>query len=175
MPHRADQIRHADKVCAACGRLFSWRKKWERDWDRVKYCSMACKRWKPTALDLTLERTILGLLASSAGGVAISLEEVVKAAREATDRAVVTGEADPDRAALDGGAARVHPWGHTHVLARDAGDSRSSSLARMAPRPGLGDAREFTSPTLAAARKAAQRLAGRGLIAQTGKGLVLGL
>lgn len=32
------------KPCAACGRPISWRKKWERDWDRVKYCSEACRR-----------------------------------------------------------------------------------------------------------------------------------
>ncbi|MEO0587283.1 MAG: DUF2256 domain-containing protein [Planctomycetota bacterium] len=30
------------KVCACCGRVFSWRKKWERDWERVKYCSKRC-------------------------------------------------------------------------------------------------------------------------------------
>lgn len=32
------------KRCAACGRPFSWRKKWERDWDRVRFCSQACRR-----------------------------------------------------------------------------------------------------------------------------------
>ncbi len=32
------------KPCTVCGRLISWRKKWERDWDRVKYCSEACRR-----------------------------------------------------------------------------------------------------------------------------------
>lgn len=30
------------KICAACGRPFSWRRKWARDWDRVKYCSKRC-------------------------------------------------------------------------------------------------------------------------------------
>lgn len=35
------------KVCAACGRPFSWRKKWERDWEQVKYCSERCRRSKP--------------------------------------------------------------------------------------------------------------------------------
>ncbi|UTA52025.1 DUF2256 domain-containing protein [Deinococcus radiodurans] len=23
---------------------FSWRKKWERDWDNVRYCSERCRR-----------------------------------------------------------------------------------------------------------------------------------
>jgi hypothetical protein len=31
------------KVCTACGRPFVWRKKWERDWESVKYCSDACR------------------------------------------------------------------------------------------------------------------------------------
>jgi hypothetical protein len=32
------------KDCVACGRPFVWRKKWERDWESVKYCSDACRR-----------------------------------------------------------------------------------------------------------------------------------
>jgi hypothetical protein len=32
------------KVCAACGRAFAWRKKWERDWATVKYCSKRCAK-----------------------------------------------------------------------------------------------------------------------------------
>lgn len=32
------------KICVACNRPFNWRKKWERCWDEVKYCSEACKR-----------------------------------------------------------------------------------------------------------------------------------
>ena len=31
------------KVCAACGRPFTWRKKWARDWENVRYCSDACR------------------------------------------------------------------------------------------------------------------------------------
>ncbi|TRW24666.1 DUF2256 domain-containing protein [Flavobacterium zepuense] len=32
------------KSCATCGREFSWRKKWEKNWDEVKYCSDKCRR-----------------------------------------------------------------------------------------------------------------------------------
>jgi hypothetical protein len=32
------------KPCAHCGLAFAWRKKWERDWDQVKYCSERCRR-----------------------------------------------------------------------------------------------------------------------------------
>jgi hypothetical protein len=31
------------KVCAACARPFTWRKKWAKDWDEVKTCSDRCK------------------------------------------------------------------------------------------------------------------------------------
>ncbi|MBS1683331.1 MAG: DUF2256 domain-containing protein [Bacteroidetes bacterium] len=34
------------KVCAACHRPFTWRKKWERVWDEVKYCSDRCRSAK---------------------------------------------------------------------------------------------------------------------------------
>lgn len=33
-----------EKICAYCGLPFSWRKKWLRDWDNVKYCSDRCRR-----------------------------------------------------------------------------------------------------------------------------------
>lgn len=32
------------KLCPACERPFAWRKKWERDWDNVVYCSDRCRR-----------------------------------------------------------------------------------------------------------------------------------
>ncbi|MFZ9755922.1 MAG: DUF2256 domain-containing protein [Bacteroidia bacterium] len=31
------------KDCAHCGRAFTWRKKWERDWEHVKFCSDRCR------------------------------------------------------------------------------------------------------------------------------------
>lgn len=34
------------KVCQACGLPFTWRKKWEKNWPDVKYCSDACRRAK---------------------------------------------------------------------------------------------------------------------------------
>ena len=33
-----------EKTCVVCGRPFKWRKKWERVWDEVKYCSEKCRR-----------------------------------------------------------------------------------------------------------------------------------
>lgn len=35
------------KVCVCCRRPFTWRKKWERDWEGVKYCSDRCRQTGP--------------------------------------------------------------------------------------------------------------------------------
>ena len=35
-----------EKICRKCKRTFSWRKKWERDWDQVVFCSERCRRSK---------------------------------------------------------------------------------------------------------------------------------
>lgn len=32
------------KICVACGRPFTWRKKWAKVWDEVRYCSERCRR-----------------------------------------------------------------------------------------------------------------------------------
>jgi hypothetical protein len=34
------------KVCLVCGRAFTWRKKWAKDWEQVKYCSDTCRQKK---------------------------------------------------------------------------------------------------------------------------------
>lgn len=34
------------KICGSCGRPFTWRKKWEKVWESVKYCSDACRKTK---------------------------------------------------------------------------------------------------------------------------------
>jgi hypothetical protein len=31
------------KICVVCKRSFTWRKKWEKDWYEVKYCSDKCR------------------------------------------------------------------------------------------------------------------------------------
>ncbi len=31
------------KTCLVCGRPFAWRKKWEKTWAEVRYCSDACR------------------------------------------------------------------------------------------------------------------------------------
>lgn len=43
----AKMVRKGDlpqKTCQHCARPFAWRKKWERVWNEVKYCSERCRR-----------------------------------------------------------------------------------------------------------------------------------
>ncbi|MBM4095944.1 MAG: DUF2256 domain-containing protein [Planctomycetes bacterium] len=44
MPPRKSDL--PSKECAACRRPFTWRKKWKKVWDQVRYCSDACRRGK---------------------------------------------------------------------------------------------------------------------------------
>nr|WP_321222485.1 DUF2256 domain-containing protein [uncultured Psychroserpens sp.] len=36
------------KICHTCKLPFNWRKKWEKNWENVKYCSEKCRRNKTT-------------------------------------------------------------------------------------------------------------------------------
>ncbi|ERP95974.1 hypothetical protein Q666_05135 [Marinobacter sp. ES-1] len=37
-----------EKTCPVCQRPFTWRKKWAKDWDNVRYCSERCRRARST-------------------------------------------------------------------------------------------------------------------------------
>ena len=51
-----------EKHCETCGRVFAWRKKWERDWEHVRYCSDACRRTRVSDRDAEFEAAILELV-----------------------------------------------------------------------------------------------------------------
>ncbi len=100
------------KSCAACGRTIEWRKKWERTWDEVRYCSAACRRRGVRPVDRELESAISTLLDRRARGATIcpseaarlvALErgvdgdgwrELMEPARAAARRLVVAGDVD---------------------------------------------------------------------------------
>ncbi|WP_428221956.1 DUF2256 domain-containing protein [Flavobacterium croceum] len=44
--HKENKSYLPSKICATCKKPFSWRKKWEKNWDEVKYCSDACRKRK---------------------------------------------------------------------------------------------------------------------------------
>ena len=35
-----------EKICVVCKLPFTWRRKWEKNWNEVKYCSERCRRNK---------------------------------------------------------------------------------------------------------------------------------
>lgn len=44
MPRGVRKADLPEKICPVCQRPFAWRKKWERDWEQVVYCSERCRR-----------------------------------------------------------------------------------------------------------------------------------
>lgn len=43
LPKMRKKAELPSKLCASCGKPFTWRKKWERDWEQVKVCSDRCR------------------------------------------------------------------------------------------------------------------------------------
>ena len=94
------------KPCARCGRTITWRKKWARDWESVRWCSDACRRAGVSATDTALERTVLDLLSTRTRGATICPSEAARAvggadwrplmepARAAARRLVAAGEVE---------------------------------------------------------------------------------
>ena len=91
------------KTCASCGRPFTMRKAWERDWADVRYCSKGCRRTRPNATDLALEAALLDALrtrgevptddaARTVGGDA--WQGLVERARRAARRLAADGRAE---------------------------------------------------------------------------------
>ncbi len=88
----------------SCGRTIEWRKKWERDWDEVRFCSAACRRRKVSDTDRDLEAALLRSLprrgatvdpdtvARAAGGD--DWREQVEPVRRAARRLVASGDVE---------------------------------------------------------------------------------
>jgi hypothetical protein len=76
---RSDRAQLPSKPCESCGRTIEWRKKWERVWDDVRYCSDACRRSRPNDTDRALEVAIIDLLERRAGGATICPSDAAKA------------------------------------------------------------------------------------------------
>lgn len=75
------------KVCAVCGRSFEWRKKWERDWDSVRYCSDQCRRRGARPIDDEFELLILELCRARGHSGSICPSEAARAVEGSGDEA----------------------------------------------------------------------------------------
>ncbi len=94
------------KPCQACGRTITWRKKWERDWDEVRYCSQGCRRQGVSGTDTALEAALLSLLQRRARGATVCPSEAARSiggedwrplmepARAAARRLVASGQVE---------------------------------------------------------------------------------
>ncbi|MGL5446867.1 MAG: DUF2256 domain-containing protein [Rhabdaerophilum sp.] len=49
MPKMRKKADLPTKTCVTCGLPFAWRKKWEKVWQDVKYCSDRCRISAPRA------------------------------------------------------------------------------------------------------------------------------
>ncbi|MEB2847978.1 DUF2256 domain-containing protein [Rhizobiales bacterium RZME27] len=47
MPKHVKKADLPAKLCIACGLPFTWRRKWAKNWDEVKFCSERCRNTKP--------------------------------------------------------------------------------------------------------------------------------
>jgi hypothetical protein len=110
MPPRANlaAMGHTEeKTCKVCGRAIQWRKKWEKDWDAVKYCSQACRKRGINDTDRALESAILDLLSRRASGSTLCPSEAARQVDPEQWRALM----EPARMA----ARRLHAQGKLRV------------------------------------------------------------
>lgn len=77
--HATSDAAHPPKICATCGRTIEWRKKWERDWDSIRFCSDGCRHHRPSDQDRALEAAILDLLATRGRDKTICPSEAARA------------------------------------------------------------------------------------------------
>ena len=73
--------RSETRTCVSCGRSFGWQRRWARNWDRVRYCSRACRGRGVTATDRALEEAIAALLERRARDATICPSEAARQVR----------------------------------------------------------------------------------------------
>ncbi len=109
--HAAKTVSPAPKSCAVCGRTIEWRRKWERDWENVRYCSDSCRRRAKSGSaageDAALEAAILTLLAERGAGKTICPSEAARRVAANETREAWEPLMEPARAA----ARRLHAAG----------------------------------------------------------------
>lgn len=76
-------IQKDSKVCVVCGRTFTYRKKWEKVWDQVKYCSDRCRGEKASEWGMKIEEEILARVSATSGTICPS--EVARALTNSVD------------------------------------------------------------------------------------------
>jgi hypothetical protein len=69
-----------EKTCAVCGRRITWRLKWARDWDAVRYCSERCRGARSRVGERSrIETAVLDLLNARSAEATICPSDVARA------------------------------------------------------------------------------------------------
>lgn len=100
-----------EKICAACGRSMTHRRRRARSREQVRYCFDACRRCGVIRVDEELERQILALLAARTPRASICPGEVAPAVAGEEDWRALMG---PTRRA----ARRLVRSGRLRILQR---------------------------------------------------------
>lgn len=111
MPRQEQHAHPPPKSCVVCGREITWRRKWERTWDEVRYCSDGCRKRAKSgtaaAQDQALEAAIMALLAERGAGKTICPSEAARRVGGSDEREAWEPLMEPARAA----ARRLHAAG----------------------------------------------------------------
>ena len=70
------------KLCATCGRRFTWRRRWRTTWESVRYCSRRCRERRPNRLDRQLEAAIRSLAATRPANATLCPSEAARRVRQ---------------------------------------------------------------------------------------------
>jgi len=100
------------KSCAACGRTITWRKKWERDWEQVRWCSERCRRAGVSPTDAALEKAVLDLLDKRAADATICPSEAARAVGGQDWRPLMEPARSAARRLVAGGTVEITQGGH---------------------------------------------------------------
>ncbi|WP_211208804.1 DUF3253 domain-containing protein [Aeromicrobium marinum] len=90
----------------------SWRKKWERDWADVRYCSAACRRRGVSPTDRALEASILTLLDARADDATICPSEAARQVGGEQWRELMEPARRAARRLVEAGRVQITQAGH---------------------------------------------------------------
>lgn len=99
------------KPCAVCGRTLTWRRKWQRDWEQVRYCSDACRRTGLTEADRALEASLRELLQRAGVGATVCPSQAARAVSADDWRSLMEGARSAARRLVAAGAAEITQGG----------------------------------------------------------------
>ncbi|NBY57344.1 MAG: DUF2256 and DUF3253 domain-containing protein [Actinobacteria bacterium] len=117
-------VEHAPKSCARCGREISWRAKWAKNWQSIKFCSDACRKKKVQPVDTALEVAILELLAGRAREASICPSEAARHVGGETWRALMEPARMAARRLVERGEVQITQAGRVVDPSRAKGPIR---------------------------------------------------